>query len=358
MLLSIAIPTYNRITELSYSLDIFIDQIKYHYEDCIEIVITDDMSNDSTEQIVANYLIDNSFIKYYKNSANIGLEKNLIHCTKECKGQYLWIFGDDDYIEKNALNTIIPLLKTGDFDFIVLNRTRRNKLLDNIISNNWMNIELNTNIKYSGLNSFTKEWGLISIIGFISVNIFKRIYFSSVDNNKYYGIMYPQLGVMIEAFHDKPLCLVGKPLVCHRTETAEEKRLSFQDKELEFSFMTNYYRRDSLYFSVPLISFLNTLVSAKALTYYDIASIKEPIFGGIYLTDFILSNIKKKIKLDDKISEIEWKTIQDFIDHTRPYKLRFFSIKAYYYTRKLKLLSKHIINKIKIVLNKKHISKT
>ena len=65
------------------------------------------------------------------------------------------------------------------------------------------------------------------------------------------GTMYPQLGVMFEAFHDARLMLVGEPLVCHRTQTAEEKRAALGGKASEADFMSDVQVRDATYFSHP-----------------------------------------------------------------------------------------------------------
>lgn len=310
-LLNIAIPTYNRKEQLKYSLDILVQQIDSKYESLVDIFISDDCSTDGTEKCIEEYSRKFEFIKYRRYAENIGLEKNLIQSTDWCDGKYLWIFGDDDFLCcDNAISEIINHLKSGEYQFYILNRTRKSFDLKNNISDNWMELRSDKNIEYENLREFCKKWGIISIIGFISVNIFIREKFRLVNFHKYYGIMYPQLGCMLEAFYNDKCLLISTPLVCHRTQTLEEKRRALGGKKLEKSFMSDYEMRDAIYFSFRLIKFIKELIKAGALSYDDVSIIKEYVFSNIYLKSFIIRNIeiylKKKIKTDiETINEAE-----------------------------------------------------
>jgi glycosyltransferase involved in cell wall biosynthesis len=254
-LLNIAIPTYNRKVQISFALDVFILQIENKYEEFVDIFISDDCSSDGTDKTLKKYVEKYEFIKYRKYKKNIGLEKNLLESTQWCDGKYLWIFGDDDFLDsETAMKDIIELLTQDNYEFFILNRTRKSFDLSKKQSENWMNVDLKQNIEYPSLNKFCCQWGIISIIGFISVNIFLREKFHNVNSQKYFGIMYPQLGTMIEAFYDAKCLLVTKPLICHRTQTLEEKKKALGDKRTEKLFMSDYEQRDALYFSFRLIS--------------------------------------------------------------------------------------------------------
>ena len=162
-LLNIAIPTYNRAKQLEYALKIFISQIENNLEDFIDIFISDDFSRDNTENIVQSYTSKYNFIRYRKYNNNIGLERNLIESTRWCDGKYLWIFGDDDFLEDTqALHYIVSLLEEANYEFYVLNRTRRSFDLSTLMTDNWMNVDIKKNIEYSSLIEFCKEWLLIS----------------------------------------------------------------------------------------------------------------------------------------------------------------------------------------------------
>lgn len=315
-LLSIAIPCYNRPEELSLALQTFADQIEKGFSKLVEIIVTDDLSTDDTPKIGRAFAKKYPFIKFKQNKENIGLEKNLIHCTKSCKGEFLWIFGDDDYLEfDSSVDEILEVLSKGQYDFLVLNRMRRSKNLSKTLSDNWMNIPIDENRNYSGLREFCLDKGLISIIGFISVNIFRRKPFSAINPDIYFGTMYPQLGMMLEAFHNKPVLLIGKPHIVHRTATMAEKREILGNKTSEKDFMADEKRRNAIYFSHPFFRLIQELIDKGAFTTDDITKIPENTVIQGLLIDFLIQTAKLAYNLDHAFAKEEWVTARRFFEN-------------------------------------------
>ena len=112
-------------------------------------------------------------------------------------GEYLWIFGDDDFLERpHGLDNVMLYLRSGMCDVYVLNRTRRASDLTNVLSRNWMELDPGRTYPFTGLREFCQMHGFISVLGFISVCIVRRAPFCEVDVTEYLGTMYPQLGSM------------------------------------------------------------------------------------------------------------------------------------------------------------------
>jgi len=304
-ILSIAIPAYDRPKELLHCLESFIEQIEGKFEDDIEIIVSDDCSPNDSLVFVKDIARKYPYIRYHRYENNIGLEKNLLESSDFCSGEFLWIFGDDDFLEsKDALDTILNELKLGDVDFLVLNRSRRNFTLDKVLSPNWMNLAPGENISFAGLREFCIRFGLISIIGFISVNVFRRRPFKEVDPSPYWGTMYPQLGVMLEAFHNRKTVLITDPLVCHRTQSREEKIQSLGDKALESTFMSDEKVRNAQYFSFPFVRMIETLRGKNVFLPGDLEQVKEnTVINGPYV-EFLLRSVIDGITLD-RLSVIE-----------------------------------------------------
>lgn len=315
-LLSVAIPTYNRAQQLEYGLSRFLSQITDDMRPLIEIHVADDCSTDNTPIMMEKLTEEYSFVYYERYERNIGLEKNLIACTKRCTGKYLWIFGDDDFLEfDDSLIYIISLLKIGSYPFYILNRTRRSFDLTQQLSANWMGLDRSDDETYLRLRDFCSEWGIISIIGFISVNIFLREKFISVDAEKYFGIMYPQLGMMLEAFSNDPCLLIKRPLVCHRTQTQAEKKEALGKKKTEKDFMSDYNRRDALYFGFRLLRFLKYLIDCEAINYGELNLMKEFVFSNILLKDFLIRNIELSVRETLEQGSRNWPMIFTFFEH-------------------------------------------
>ncbi|GAB6094264.1 hypothetical protein JCM14469_05160 [Desulfatiferula olefinivorans] len=316
ILLSIAIPTYNRVNELRYGLLRFVSQMTDESRHLVEIHVADDCSTDETPGMMADMVRDYPFIHYERYPSNIGLEKNLIQCTRRCRGKYLWIFGDDDFLEcPDALPEVLLHLKRGDYPFYILNRTRRSFDLSKLLTSNWMNLSESNDVSRQSLRAFCSEWGIISIIGFISVNIFLREPFVTVDASRYFGIMYPQLGMMMEAFSDSPCLLISRPLICHRTQTLEEKRKALGHKETEKQFMSDYQMRDAIYFSFRLIRFLNHLIECRAVSHDELDRMHEFVFANIALKSFIIRNIELAVRLGVGREDRDWDSAFSFFHH-------------------------------------------
>jgi glycosyltransferase involved in cell wall biosynthesis len=66
----------------------------------IELVIVNDCSPDSTDEIILNIIQNHprgSWIKYIKHSENIGMMPNFIFALKNCSGKYVALCEGDDY---------------------------------------------------------------------------------------------------------------------------------------------------------------------------------------------------------------------------------------------------------------------
>ena len=108
-LLTIAIPTYNRLEKLKISLKIILDYTKGHDE--IEIFVSDNASTDGTKEYVEDIQKENSRLKYYRNTANLGLDGNFLNCFRKAQGKYLWMLSDDDRLMENAVETVLHVIE-------------------------------------------------------------------------------------------------------------------------------------------------------------------------------------------------------------------------------------------------------
>lgn len=98
---SIAIPTYNRASDLQFAIYCILDQ---SFSD-FEIVISDNCSTDNTKEILGK--LKDKRIHYYRNKKNISFAQNVKEVVRHAKGEYVFLHGDDDLlIHKNSLKKI------------------------------------------------------------------------------------------------------------------------------------------------------------------------------------------------------------------------------------------------------------
>ena len=120
-ILSICIPTWNRAQYLEHTLLNIIKSIGDNYDD-IEICVSDNYSTDLTSQIVKE--IQNEFTKYNivyrKTESNVGFDRNLLNVIDMAKGNYCWLFGDDDLLQENAIEHVLKLIYENNPDVLFI----------------------------------------------------------------------------------------------------------------------------------------------------------------------------------------------------------------------------------------------
>lgn len=164
-MLTIFIPTYNRINSLKCTLDNFCKQIeRFTLQNDVCILIGDNKSTDSTNKYLTE--LNCPFVKFYSNSYNLGITGNIIKGIKLTKSKYIWIFGDDDYVCKNFFPYIKILLKNkSELDLLLLNSTPfKEKKEIKKCQGELEHILLNNKIMLSNLNKIDDCCGFISSI--------------------------------------------------------------------------------------------------------------------------------------------------------------------------------------------------
>ena len=91
-LVSIAVPTRNRASSLRKSLE----TIRAQDYSPIEILVSDNCSEDDTEQVCREVMAADPRMRYVRHEKNIGLHANHNFCMDASRGEYLCIFHDHD----------------------------------------------------------------------------------------------------------------------------------------------------------------------------------------------------------------------------------------------------------------------
>jgi len=123
-LLSIGIPTYNGTKFISKAITSAIDGIKKNkLEDEVEIIISDNASEDNTKEIVLGIIRDNPSIDiaYFANDTNIEFDRNVDMVVQHSSSKYVWFLSDDDYIINNGLKKVVDVLRENELDLLFVN---------------------------------------------------------------------------------------------------------------------------------------------------------------------------------------------------------------------------------------------
>lgn len=105
--LSICIPVYNRANYLKVLINSILIQI-----DCAqcEIVISDNASNDGTQEVMRRYASRYNNITVAYSDENQGADKNYLRVIELAKGDYCWLMGSDDALLPGAVDGVLRQL--------------------------------------------------------------------------------------------------------------------------------------------------------------------------------------------------------------------------------------------------------
>lgn len=112
ILLSICIPTYNRIKEVTQVVDTL---LTIPCED-FEIVITDNCSTDGTEPTIQNY--SDARVRYCKNESPLPPFMNMIHSIFNGRGKFALYCNDRDLLYPDGIERLIDVLREHELAFL------------------------------------------------------------------------------------------------------------------------------------------------------------------------------------------------------------------------------------------------
>lgn len=105
IMVSVIIPAYNCEKYISKSIDsALVQQIP------LEIIVINDCSTDSTEQIIQLYS-NNPSVRYFKNETNLGAAGSRNRAVKLARGKYVAFLDSDDWWEPEKLKKQLELIE-------------------------------------------------------------------------------------------------------------------------------------------------------------------------------------------------------------------------------------------------------
>lgn len=106
-LVSICVPTYNRASLLTESFRTICEQ---DYAP-LEILISDNCSDDETEQLCREIDQADPRVRYVRQPHNIGMHANHNFCIDESRGEFLCFFHDDDLYDSQIISHYVSFLQ-------------------------------------------------------------------------------------------------------------------------------------------------------------------------------------------------------------------------------------------------------
>ena len=105
---TIAIPTYNRLSFLRQAVDSALSQTYSN----IQVIVSDNASDDGTAKFVAP--IGDPRLLFLRQEANVGMLRNWNACIERATGDFFLLLSDDDYLEKSAIEKLVEVVMAAD----------------------------------------------------------------------------------------------------------------------------------------------------------------------------------------------------------------------------------------------------
>ncbi|MBN3939343.1 glycosyltransferase [Nostoc sp. NMS9] len=109
-LVSICIPTYNGKDFIAEAINSVLSQT---YKN-IEIIVSDDNSDDQTIEIVNNFRHTSELLFFVLKHSQFGLAKNWNFCISQAKGKYIKFLFQDDLLEPTAIEEMVNLAEQDE----------------------------------------------------------------------------------------------------------------------------------------------------------------------------------------------------------------------------------------------------
>ena len=187
LILSICMPTYNRLKYIQQALSPIINQIDDKNADAVEILISNNASSDNTEHYIKEVIKNHPKlqIKYFCQTENIGAERNIYYVTNQAKGDWLCILSDDDVLLPGAIDKLLTLITNyPNFDAFCLNMYGFNQDSDpHQSSSPVFNIADDVILKNKD-DALALLWVYIT---FLSVLVFRRDILANLDHSDKIG---------------------------------------------------------------------------------------------------------------------------------------------------------------------------
>ncbi|MCS7214372.1 MAG: glycosyltransferase family 2 protein, partial [Candidatus Calescibacterium sp.] len=106
-LVSIGMPTYNGARFIRQTLDYLLAQDYKNFE----LIVSDNASEDETQQIVLDYAKKDKRIKYYRNDVNLGMAENFKRVFELSSGKYFMWASDHDLHHTTFISRCVEILE-------------------------------------------------------------------------------------------------------------------------------------------------------------------------------------------------------------------------------------------------------
>ena len=213
-LLSICIATYNRAGYIGETLGSIIPQL----DDDVELLVVDGASTDNTEDVVRQFVQKESRIRYVRLSAKGGVDQDYDKSVELARGEFCWLFTDDDLLKPGAVAAVKTAIKEGH-SLVVVNAEVRDRKLSAILQR--QRIIMHDNKVYSPNEMEYLFIDALNYISFIGAVVIRRSIWLNRERESYFGTEFVHVGVIFQKPLMESTLIIAEPYISIRYGNAQ-----------------------------------------------------------------------------------------------------------------------------------------
>lgn len=219
--LSICIATYNRADFIGETLENILRQLS----DEVEIVVVDGASTDATRTVVERYASGCAGLRYIRLPEKGGIDRDYCKAVEYARGEYCWLFSDDDLLKPGAVQRVLEELRNGHC-LVIVNAEVMDRDFLSMLHESMLENRKDETFGPGDLEGLFLR--VIPAVSFLGCIVIRRETWLEREHERYFGTEF----VHVAAIFQKPLTgsarVIGQPIITIRYGNAQWTSRSFE----------------------------------------------------------------------------------------------------------------------------------
>jgi glycosyltransferase involved in cell wall biosynthesis len=191
----------------------------------MEVVVVDGASPDNTAEVVEAIARRNSCVRYFRETENLGIDGDFDKTIRYARGEYCWLFSDDDLLKPGAIPAILRRLDRP-YSALVVNAEVRSVDLRRLFQSSRLAITADRIYQPEEMGALFEDNA--RHLSFIGALVVRRSLWLGRNTRRYYGSYFVHMGVLFQERLPGPVLAVAQPLIEIRYGNASWTSRAFQ----------------------------------------------------------------------------------------------------------------------------------
>jgi glycosyltransferase involved in cell wall biosynthesis len=219
--LSICIATYNRAGFIGETLDSILSQLT----DEVEIVVVDGASTDTTPAVMERYAADRPGLRYVRLPEKGGVDQDYCKAVECARGEYCWLFPDDDLFKPGAVRRVLDELRNGP-SLVIVNADVMDRNFTTLLHPSMLAYMTDETYRPDDLEGLFLR--IVPTISFIGCVVIRRETWRAREHAPYFGTEFIHVGVIFQHPLPGDARVIGQPYITIRYGNAHWTSRSFE----------------------------------------------------------------------------------------------------------------------------------